>query len=67
MLLMLKVARKGQAHKMPNTDFNGCPVGFMPAGQPITASEQQTLSAEPWLGSQGLLPFGDEVTPYLEV
>jgi hypothetical protein len=40
---------------MPNTDFNGCPVGLAPAGQPITISEQQTLSAEPLPGSQGLL------------
>jgi hypothetical protein len=56
MLCMLKVVRKGQAHKMPNTDFNGCSVGFAPAGQPLTDLEQQTLSAEPSLGSQGLLP-----------
>jgi len=41
---------------MPNTDFDGCPVGFAPAGQPITASEQQTLPAERLLGGQSLLP-----------
>ena len=52
----LEVVRKGQAHQMSNTEFNGCPVGFMPAGQPLTVAEQQTLSAEPTLGSQGLLP-----------
>jgi hypothetical protein len=41
---------------MPNIEFDGCPVGFAPAGQPLTDTEQQTLSAEPPLGSQGLLP-----------
>jgi hypothetical protein len=56
MLRMLKVVRKGQAHKMPNTECIGCPVGFILAGQPLTDPEQQTLSAELPLGGQGLLP-----------
>jgi hypothetical protein len=56
MLRMLKVVCKGQAHKMTNIEFYGCPVGFAPAGQPITDSEQQTLPAELLLGGQGLLP-----------
>jgi hypothetical protein len=51
-----KVVRKGQAYKMPKTDIYGCPVGFALAGQPLTGSEQRTLSAKPQLGSQGLLP-----------
>jgi len=41
---------------MPNIDLSGCPVGFVPAGQPIKDTEQQTLSAELLLGGQGLLP-----------
>jgi hypothetical protein len=41
---------------MEITEFKGCPVGLLPAGQPLTDTEQQTLSAEPLLGSQGLLP-----------
>jgi hypothetical protein len=53
--LNVKAVRKGQAHKMEITEFKGCPVGYA-IGQPLTDAEQQTLSAEPPLGSQGLLP-----------
>lgn len=41
---------------MEITELKGCPVGLPPAGQPLTDAEQQTLSAEPPLDSQGLLP-----------
>jgi len=40
---------------MEITELKGCPVGLPPAGLPLTNTEQQTLSAEPPLGSQGLL------------
>lgn len=45
MLRMLQVVRKGQAYKMEIIEFKGCPVGFTPAGQPLTDSEQQTSAA----------------------
>ncbi len=56
MLRMYKVVRKGQAHKMPYIGLIGCQDGHVPSWQPLTNSEQQTLSAETPLGSQGLLP-----------
>jgi len=41
---------------MEITEFKGCPVGLAPTGQSLKEAEQQTLFAEPPLGSQGLLP-----------